>query len=159
MKTKISIGLLAIVVFAGLYFVWVPRQSAGPRQTQTAKAAAARAAASERAAQVAAQRRADEKQKRIEAAYAELKEDRDKLNRKLGLVRTDVWGLKLPRQQADAIEDKLLNGYKLLKHPPLLGAFSSVEEISEERAKVQGALDDLAQIEQELKKTNTGKLK
>lgn len=152
MKTKLSIGLLAIVVLAGLYFAFVPRQSAGPNQTQMAKAEAARAAAAARAAQAAAEKRAAEKQKQIEAAYAELKKDRDRLNRQLGLVRTDVWGLKLPRQQADSIEDKLLNGYKLLKHPPLLGAFSNVEQISEERAKVQGALDDMAQIEQELKK-------
>lgn len=157
MKTKLSISLLAIVVLAGFYFVFVPRESAGPKHTQpvgTAKSAGAASAAAQ-----AAEKREAEKRKKMEAAYAALQKDRDTLKRQLGLVRTDVWGLKLPWQQADAIEDKLLNGYKLLKHPPMLGAFTSVEEISEERARVQGALDDLAQIEQELKKTKTSKPK
>lgn len=152
MKAKLSIGILAVIVAAGIYFFLVPRESAGPAHTEPATVAPPPGATT---ADSGGEEQADAlKQKQMETAYAQLERNRELLKRRLGLVRTDVWGLKLPAAQARSIENKMLNGYELLKHPPMLGAFSSVDEIEQEQARVQGALDDLDSIERDLK---TGK--
>ena len=53
----------------------------------------------------------------------------------------------MPPDRARAIQEQLAQGYALLKNPPLLGAFSSADEITREIEKVDGVSVRLKALE------------
>ena len=84
---------------------------------------------------------------RMRAEYAELEQARDTVRRQLGILRSRVWKLQLPPDQARVITEQMQRGFAVLKNPPLLGAFSSVEDISKEIIRVTETGNKLTTLE------------
>ena len=96
---------------------------------------------------------ADQEQQRraaMRAEYAKLEQARNDVRKQLGRIKSVIWKLRVPPEQARAIEKRMYQGHILLKNPPLLGAFSSVDEIGREISKVDGVYGDLRILEDEL---------
>ena len=91
---------------------------------------------------------ADKKRRaRMRAEYAELEQARDTVRRQLGNLRSRVWKLQLPPDQARVITEQMQRGYAVLKNPPLLGAFSSVGDISKETTRIKAIGNKLTTLE------------
>ena len=92
---------------------------------------------------------AAERQRReaMRAEYDKLEQARDAVRKRLGKLKSRLWKLRVEPERARAIQEQLHQGYALLKNPPLLGAFSSVDEIAGEIEKVNGVNDRLEALE------------
>lgn len=149
MKTKLSIGLIVIIALVVLYFVFFPsrlseHQSLQPAATTPAAEPAA-AAPGDNAASGAGE---DEEERRaaMEAAYQKLEAERKALRHHLGILKTDLWDVELPAEEARRVTENLKEGYVLLKNPPLLGAFQNSQEIQREIEKIQAVEKKLAGV-------------
>ncbi|MGB1801085.1 MAG: hypothetical protein ACPHLK_09685 [Gammaproteobacteria bacterium] len=92
-----------------------------------------------------------EKRKLMEAEYEVLEQTRKKLKSHIGLLKHQMWGLKFPAATAKEISTTVMSANQLLKNPPMLGAFSSVEEIKNETAKIEFAEKSLTEIDKIVK--------
>lgn len=81
----------------------------------------------------------DKKIALMKAEYEILDKSRKKLKQRLARLKHEMWGLKFPPEKAKQMSDIMLNAHKLIKNPDMLGAFSSVEGIQDETAKVSFA--------------------
>jgi hypothetical protein len=84
----------------------------------------------------------------MEAEFEKLKVARRNLESRLNRLKAVMWGTELGREEAAAINEQMKNGYALLKHQKLVGAYSSVEQISDELARVEFINDYLREIEE-----------
>lgn len=92
-------------------------------------------------------------QKRREAMrseYDRLEQARDGVRKQLGILKSRLWKLRVPPDRSRAIQEQMRQGYALLKNPPLLGAFSSADEIAREIEKVNGVNDRLKILEMDI---------
>ena len=92
-------------------------------------------------------------QKRREAMRAEynrLEQAREGVRKQLGILKSRLWKLRVPPDRSRAIQEQMRQGYALLKNPPLLGAFSSADEIARETEKVNGVNDRLKTLETDM---------
>jgi len=89
-----------------------------------------------------------EKRKRMEVEYEVLQQTRKKLKSHIGLLKHRMWGLKFPSATAKEISTTVMGANKLLKNPHMLGAFSSVEGIKDEIAKIEFAEKSLTEIDE-----------
>ena len=62
----------------------------------------------------------------------------------------------MPPDRARAIREQVRQGHALLKNPPLLGAFSSVDEITGEIEKVRGINDRLKTLDKDVERQLAG---
>ena len=91
---------------------------------------------------------ADKKRRaRMRVEYAELELARDGIRRQLGKLRSRLWKLQVPPDQARAITKQMQRGYAALKNPPMLGAFSSVGDISKETNRIKEIGNKLTALE------------
>ncbi len=91
-----------------------------------------------------------QKIERMQEAYALLEKARTKLKRQLSLLKHEMWGRKFEPAQAKEINELMLNAHKFNKLPPMLGAFSSAEEIQDELDKVNFAIKSLEEVQKML---------
>lgn len=100
----------------------------------------------------------DEKVKQMTAEYQTLEKERKNLKRRLARLKHEMWGLKFAPEDAKQMSEIMLNGYKLIKNPDMLGAFSSVKGIQDEIAKIKFAEKSLEQIDRMIsEKTKSSK--
>ena len=81
--------------------------------------------------------------------FAKLVKARRILERRLAKLKYHLRDVKLPSEQASEINEYMLNGYKLLRTPKMLAAFSGVADIIAEQGRVNYAyanLDVVARI-------------
>ncbi|MCY4155469.1 MAG: hypothetical protein OXF58_09130 [Gammaproteobacteria bacterium] len=95
-------------------------------------------------AQAAARRAA------MRAEYAKLEQARTEVRQQLGRLKAGIWKLRVPPEQARVIEKRLYQGHVLLQNPPLLGAFSGLEDLSRELQKVNSVRADLEHLAREI---------
>ncbi len=88
----------------------------------------------------------DEKIKLMKAEYLILQKERKNLKRRLSRLKHDMWGLSFVPEVAKKMSEIMLNSYKLIKNPDMLGAFSSVKEIQDERAKIEFSKNSIKQV-------------
>ncbi len=98
----------------------------------------------------------EERYAAILAEYKKLEKARRNLDRKLARIKGVMWNVKLPAEQAEEIVSKVRRGYALLKSKKLLGAFSGLESISDELARVEYAYQNLEGVIEELKAVKSG---
>lgn len=94
-----------------------------------------------------------EEQKRraaMRAGYDRLEQARDRVRKQLGILKSRLWQRRVPPDRASVIREQMLQGHASLKNPPLLGAFSSLDEIDREIAKMNGVGDRLKTLETEI---------
>ncbi len=93
----------------------------------------------------------EERYAAILAEYKKLEKARRNLDRKLARIKGVMWNVKLPAEQAEEIVSKIRKGYGLLKSKKLLGAFTGLESISDELARVEYAYQELEGVIEEIK--------
>jgi len=98
----------------------------------------------------------EERYAAILAEYKKLENARRNLDRRLARIKAVMWNVKLPAEQAEEIVAKIRKGYALLKSKKLLGAFSGLQAISDELARVEFAYQNLDGVVEEVKATKSG---
>jgi len=81
----------------------------------------------------------DEKIRLMTAEYEILEKARKKLKRRLARLKHDMWRLKFIPEKAKQMNKIMMNSHKLINNPDMLGAFSNVEGIKDEIAKIKFA--------------------
>lgn len=84
----------------------------------------------------------------MEAEFEKLKVARRNLESRLNRLKAIMWGTELDKEEAEAINEQMKNGYALLKHQKLMGAYTGVEQISDELARVEFINNYLREIEE-----------
>ncbi len=92
----------------------------------------------------------------ILAEYKKLEKARRNLDRRLARIKGVMWNVELPAEQAEEIVSKIRKGYALLKSKKLLGAFSGLESISDELARVEYVHQNLESVLDEIKAAKPG---
>jgi hypothetical protein len=87
----------------------------------------------------------------ILAEYKKLEKARRNLDRRLARLKAVMWNVVLPADQAKDIVSKMRKGYELLKTKKLLGAFSGLQSVSDELARVEYAHQNLEGVIEEVK--------
>jgi len=95
----------------------------------------------------------DENEIAEEERYAAILAEYKKLEKRIKGV---MWNVELPAEQAEEIVSKIRKGYALLKSKKLLGAFSGLESISDELARVEYTYQDLEGVVEEIKAAKSG---
>ncbi len=98
----------------------------------------------------------EERYAAILAEYKKLEKARRNLDRRLARIKGVMWNVELPADQAEEIVSKVRKGYALLKTKKLLGAFSGLESISEELARVEYTNQELEGVIEEIKAAKSG---
>jgi len=93
----------------------------------------------------------EERYAAILAEYKKLEKARRNLDRRLARIKAVMWNVELPTEQAKEIVGKIRKGYELLKTKKLLGAFSGLQSISDELARVEYAHENLEGVVEEIK--------
>ncbi len=93
----------------------------------------------------------EERYAAIQAEYKKLEKARRNLDRRLARLKAIMWNVELPAKQAEVIVSKMRKGYELLKTKKLLGAFTGLENISDELVRVEYAYQDLEGVAEEIK--------
>ena len=149
---KAMIGLVvAILIILSVTLFWptssndtVTEQEA-VRQDKTEQAVQTEALSSAKLEQQSAAEL--EKIERMQEVYASLEKARTKLKRQLARLKHEMWGRKFEPAQAKEINQLMLNAHKFNKLPPMLGAFSSPEEIQTELDKINFAIKSLEEVQ------------
>jgi|GEM_PF-4601535 len=166
MKKKISIAIIIIAVIVAVYFLFAPspvdqqrvRESAEVKQTlKQTETETSTPKSGEAEATAKAGLSAMDKAKRMHDAYQILKNERSKLSDQLSNLRAELFDLKLPAQQAQEYNKKMMKAYTLINNPPMLGAFQNVNDIQDEIAKVKGAREDLVEVGKGIAAAKSGK--
>lgn len=149
MKSRAFLAVVAgflVLVVAGLAWLW-PDTGGAPAAVAPPSASVTPESGSGDTAQEAA---ADARREAISAAYGELTAARKALRQKLGDLKALTWGREWPAAQARAAGEGMMAAQYLLQSPAQLGAFSDVDGVRSEQARVQAALVKLQEIEAEL---------
>lgn len=88
--------------------------------------------------------------------FARLEQDRRELKRRLGKLKYYLRDIELGAEQAKGVNESMRNGYKLLHTRKMLGAFYSLAEISEERARISYTNANLDEVDHILKENTPG---
>lgn len=153
MKIKLSIGLVVIIVLVVLYFVFFPSRLSEHQALQPA----ATTPVTEPAAAGTGEDKEQERRAAMQAAYQKLEAARTALRQHLGLLKTDLWDVELPADQARRVTENLKEGYALLRNPLLLGAFHDSQEIQLEIKKIEAVEEKLAGVGKLLDQVRAGK--
>ena len=92
----------------------------------------------------------------ILAEYKKLEKARRNLDRRLARIKGVMWNVEFPAEQAREIVSKIRKGYALLKTKKLLGAFTGLESISDELARVEYVHQNLESVLDEIKAAKPG---
>jgi hypothetical protein len=98
----------------------------------------------------------EERYAAILAEYKKLEKARRNLDRRLARIKGVMWNVEMPADQAEEMVSKVRKGYGLLKSKKLLGAFSGLESIRDELARVEYVYQDLEGVVEEIKAVKSG---
>ena len=87
-----------------------------------------------------------------EAVYEKLEKARRNLDRSLARLKSALWNVRLPPEEAEAINRDMMSAYSLLRNKKLLGAFKSLEQLQDELTSVEHYHERAKQIIEEVKK-------
>jgi cell shape-determining protein MreC len=99
----------------------------------------------------------DERTRLMKVEYEILLQERKKLKRQLARLKHDMWGLKFSREEAKQMSTTVMGASNLLRNPDMLGAFSNVEDIKDEIAKVNFAEKSLQQVSEMIEASKSTK--
>ena len=83
----------------------------------------------------------------MQEAYAKLELSRKHLKSRANLLKSKMWGMELPKEQAAFVSNNMRQAYAYLKNPAMLGAYFEEEEIHIELKKITAMHEDLNEIE------------
>lgn len=91
----------------------------------------------------------DERYLAMQARYKALERARRDLDRSLARIKAKMWNVELPAAQARDINRQIRQAYEFLKFKKLLGAFSDIQEIEDELARIRhidNSLDNIIKV-------------
>lgn len=142
---KYILGIVFIMIVATVIFIFRP-----PPTHEAGKGTPAPEEVTppvETAAPEESQAQAELRRAAMQKEFDELALARRNLEQKLNKLKVVLWDVKLPRAESEAITATMQKSYAMLKNPKLLGAFSSVDQISTELARVKYQYAQLQEIE------------
>ena len=149
MKKKISIGVIVIALIVGVYFLFAPSPVDQQRARESAEVKQAVDLTRQQPATAPEVAKPEEQSAKVEqmrAEYAVLEKQREALQKQLDDLRSRLFNVKLPVKQANELNDQMMTAYLLLRNPPMLGAFSNVQDIRHEIDRVKAAQDDMVEV-------------
>ena len=87
----------------------------------------------------------------MQAAFTDLVDLRKQLKSRANLLKSQIWGLKLPPADAKAVTDTMKRSYAYLKNPAMLGAYLELNDIRREIKSVKAMMDELEMAEKQIK--------
>ncbi len=155
MKISVATGIMGILAVAIVYTVLRPDgNTVGELETQLATSSQTMVETAldvpETAQKTDAQKQQvsrENRRKEILETFAELQQSRKKLKSYANLLKSKIWGLELPAQQARDVSHKMRRAYAYLKNPTMLGGYIEPGEIRNEIGKVEAMLLDLKEVE------------
>ncbi|MGH8121027.1 MAG: hypothetical protein ACRESK_10480 [Gammaproteobacteria bacterium] len=150
---KYILGMVFILVVATLIFIFRPQPT-----FEAGKAVPVPEEVTPPAEQAATAEQPSPDELRRAAMHAEFDElahARRNLEQKLNKLKVVLWDVKLPRAESEAITETMKNSYAMLKNLKLLGAYSGVEQISTELARVKYLYAQLQEIEDKYRSKET----
>ena len=92
----------------------------------------------------------------MESAYSSLEELRKELKSRANLLKSRVWGLEMPPEEAKLITHAMKRSYVYLKNPAMLGAYFEIGDIQREMRRVRAMLDELEEVDSLISKYKEG---
>ncbi len=83
--------------------------------------------------------------------YKQLEKARRDLDRSLSRLKAFLWNVKLPADEAQAINAELLSAHGLLKNKKLMGAFTNHEAMKDELVKVNYSHNKTKEITEQIR--------
>ena len=83
----------------------------------------------------------------MQAEFEALQSARRNLESRLNRLKVVLYGVEVPAEERNAINEMMKNGYRLLKNKKLLGAYSDPQSISDELQQVEFVKQKLLVIE------------
>ena len=147
-QTPFALTLLILVGLIVFYLLWFqPAPTAIALKTEPPQSAAVVSSQADAAAIVDEQNAGSDRRERMQSAFAGLTQARQVLKSKANLLKSLSWGIELPSDQARQISHEMREAYVYLKNPPMLGAYSEVEDIMRESRKVESMMANLEKAE------------
>ena len=150
---KYILAMVCVLIVATVIFILRPQPTYEAGKTRSVPEAITPPA--DNAAEARQKARDEARRAAMQSEYDNLARARRDLDQKLNTLKVVLWDLKLPREESDAITESMKNSYVMLKNPRMLGAYSSVEEISTELARVKYLYAQLQQIEDKYRSKET----
>jgi hypothetical protein len=91
----------------------------------------------------------------MQVEFEKLSKARRDLEQRLNKLKVVLWGLKLPKEENDAITETMKNSYAMLKNPKLLGAYSGPEELAAELSRIEYLKSQLQEINEKYRTSET----
>jgi hypothetical protein len=155
MKLPLITGTLLLLLGILSYFVLAPSEPASVLPSEWSQQAlpagddqSSNGVSSERSDDTHKQDESTEKRRNeMKQAYTALELSRKQLKSQANLIKSKIWGLELPKEQASLVSNGLQQAYFYLKNPPMLGAYFELEEINFEMKNVEVMQVNLDEIE------------
>ena len=142
---KYILAIVSLLIVATIIFIIRPQPDYEAGKTGSVPATTT--TVEENTAEGPEQIQADQRRAAMQAEFDQLARARRDLDQKLNKLKVVLWDLQLPKAEGDAITAKMQNSYAMLRNPKMLGAYSGVEEISTELARVKYLYTQLQEIE------------
>lgn len=150
MNRNIVFTAIVLIAAATAYSFLSLDGTAGRDETEPDNVQSRQAKSSVHAEPGFAQTAEQKRRQAMRAEYDRLEQAREGVRKQLGILKSRLWRLRVPPDRSRAIQEQMRQGYALLKNPPLLGAFSSADEIAGEIEKVNGVNDRLKTLETDM---------
>ena len=150
---KYIMAMVFLLVVATTIFIIRPQP--GYEAGKTGSVPATTTSVEEKTAEDPEQIQADQRRAAMQTEFEQLARARRDLNQKLNKLKVVLWDLKLPKAESDAITETMKNSYAMLKNPKMLGAYSGVEDISTELARIKYLYARLQEIENKYRSQET----
>jgi hypothetical protein len=153
---KYILAIVLVLFIATVFFIVRPRPNYVAGKAESVPAATA--PFEEKSAQeLERQAEANRRRAAMQAEFDQLARARRDLNQKLDKLKVVLWDVKLPKAENDAITETMKNSYAMLKNKRLLGAYSSIDEISTEVDRVKFLYSQLQAVEDKYRDKGTEK--
>ncbi len=148
---KYILGIVLALIAATVYFITRPQPEFVAGQMAPATATSEQAGEQESIQPDPAIAELEAKREAMSAEFEELKKARRNLESRLARMKAVTYGMEIPREEADVINEQMKNGYALLKNQRLMGAYSGAQDISDERARVEFINNYLQDVEEKFR--------
>lgn len=142
---KYIITLVSLLLVGTLYFIFRPEPEYVVTEVTVSEGEAGKAAEENR---VDEQTRTESARREAMAEeFKKLEKARRNLESLLNRLKVVFYGVDLPDGERKKITEVMKNGYAHLKNKKLLGAYSSIDEISSELGRIEYIYSELKDIE------------
>ena len=90
----------------------------------------------------------EDRRLRMQAVFTDLKAHRQQLKSRANFMKSKIWNLELPAEQAQTVSKNIRQAYAYLKNPAMLGAYHEIQEMQREIKQIDAMLEGLERAEE-----------